>query len=162
MAFYTQATFELNDQFAIVAGIRYAKDDKEALERRVAYAEIALASAFSPILVGLSTIPSAAYPTNMAVSAEGFQIPGVGQNTLAFYATPAAAGGFGCYLILALTNIAAGRAVFNGNPANPITPVCASLMPVARRPYCSKAFLTASRGERLIRILGRTRTSASI
>ena len=52
VAFYTQATFELNDQFAIVAGIRYAKDDKEALERRVAYAEIALASAFSPILVG--------------------------------------------------------------------------------------------------------------
>ena len=29
-------------------------------------------------------------------------------------------------------------------------------MPVARRPYCSKAFLTASRGERLIRIPGRT------
>ena len=125
VAFYTQATFELNDQFAIVAGIRYAKDDKEALERRVAYAEIALASAFSPILVGLSTIPSAAYPTNLAVSAEGFQIPGVGQNTLAYYATPAAAGGLGAISDLALTNIAAGRAVFNGNPANPITPVCA-------------------------------------
>ena len=124
VAFYTQATFELNDQFAIVAGIRYAKDDKEALERRVAYAEIALASAFSPILVGLSTIPSAVYPTNLAVSAEGFQIPGVGQNTLAFYATPAAAGGLGALSDLALTNIAAGRAVFNGNPANPITPVC--------------------------------------
>ncbi|MDG1112395.1 MAG: TonB-dependent receptor [Pseudomonadales bacterium] len=125
VAFYTQATFELNDQFAIVAGIRYAKDDKEALERRVAYAEIALANAFSPILVGLSTIPSAVYPTNMAVSAEGFQVPGVGQNTLAYYATPAAAGGLGAMSDLALTNIAAGRAVFNGNPANPITPVCA-------------------------------------
>jgi len=125
VAFYTQATFEINDQFALVAGVRYAKDEKDALERRVAYAEIPLASALSPVLVGLSTIPSAFYPSNMATNAEGFQIPGVGQNTLAFYATPAAAGGLGALTDLALTNIAAGRAVFNGNPANPITPVCA-------------------------------------
>ena len=125
VAFYTQATFEINDQFALVAGIRYAKDDKDALERRVAYAEIPLASAFSPILVGLSTIPSAIYPTNMAASAEGFQIPGIGQNTLAYYASPAGPAGLGAFTDLGLTNIAAGRATFNGNPVNPITPVCA-------------------------------------
>ena len=96
MAFYTQATFELNDQFAIVAGIRYAKDDKEALERRVAYAEIALASAFSPILVGSEHDSLGGLSDEHGSQCEGFQIPGVGQNTLAYYATPAAAGGFGC------------------------------------------------------------------
>ena len=125
VAFYTQATFELNDQFALVAGIRYAKDDKDALERRVAYAEIPLASAFTPILVGLSTIPSVFLPSNMAASAEAFQIPGIDQNTLAFYASPAGPAGLGAFTDLGLTNIAAGRATFNGNPANPITPLCA-------------------------------------
>ena len=116
----------MNDQFAIVAGIRYAKDDKEALERRVAYAEIALASAFSPILVGLKYDPLGGLSDEHGRQVrKGFQIPGVGQNTLAYYATPAAAGGLGAISDLALTNIAAGRAVFNGNPANPITPVCA-------------------------------------
>ena len=40
VAFFTQATFEINDQFALVAGVRYAKDDKDALERRTAYYEL--------------------------------------------------------------------------------------------------------------------------
>ena len=90
VAFYTQATFELNDQFAIVAGIRYAKDDKEALERRVAYAEIPLWRArFRPILVGLSTLPSAVLPFSRTRTPYGSQCGRlsdacrVGQSTLA-------------------------------------------------------------------------------
>ena len=131
VAFYTQATFELNDQFAIVAGIRYAKDDKEALERRVAYAEIPLASAFTPILAGLSTLPTAVLPffgyadtPNMIANAAPFgalppEVNPYGQNLLyALYA-----GGF--VSDLAMTNIAAGRATFTGDAANPIAPVCA-------------------------------------
>jgi iron complex outermembrane receptor protein len=41
-AVYTQGTFVINDRFDLVLGVRYAKDDKEALEVRGGYSELDL------------------------------------------------------------------------------------------------------------------------
>lgn len=131
VAFFTQATFEINDEFALVAGIRYAKDDKSALERRTAYYELpATAAGAGGLLAGLSTLPEAVLPFF------GYtETPNVVANAAPFAALPPEVNPFGQNLLfalhaggfvtdLALMNIAAGRATFTGDAANPIAPVC--------------------------------------
>jgi outer membrane receptor protein involved in Fe transport len=62
-AFYTQGTYRFNDQFRLVMGIRYAKDDKAAREVRGGYSELAIpwADGFIGFIPGM-----------------GFLFPGVG------------------------------------------------------------------------------------
>jgi outer membrane receptor protein involved in Fe transport len=131
VAAYAQATIDLSDQFSIVLGARYAKDDKAALERRFAYYELpATASGSGALLAGLSTLPPAIMPLlgyaetpKMVANAAPFgalpaEINPFGQNLLyALYA-----GGF--VTPLSLVNMAMGRATFTGDPANPIAPNC--------------------------------------
>jgi outer membrane receptor protein involved in Fe transport len=60
-AAYTQGTFELNDQFALVLGVRYAKDKKRAQEVRGGYYEDGLPWAMSFIgFIPGGVAPSAA------------------------------------------------------------------------------------------------------
>ena len=131
VAVYTQATIEISDQFSLVLGARYAKDDKAALERRFAYFELpASASGSGDLLAPLSTLPPALLPLlgyaetpEMVANAAPFgalpaEINPYGQNLLyALYA-----GGF--VTPLSLVNMAMGRATFTGDPANPIAPKC--------------------------------------
>ena len=131
VAFFTQATFEINDQFALVAGVRYAKDDKDALERRTAYYELpATAAGAGGLLAGMSTLPTAIMPLLGYAEA-----PNVVANAAPFAALPPEVNPFGQNLLfvlhsvgavtdLALMNIATGRATFTGDAANPIAPVC--------------------------------------
>lgn len=93
-AFYTQGTWDINDQWALTLGARYAEDEKTALEKRGGYAEL-YASALAGFLPAMNLLMGAPY------------IPlGVAGNTP-----------------LAATNVALGAATYSGD-ANVITPTC--------------------------------------
>ena len=58
-AVYTQGTWTINDEFALTLGARYAKDEKEALEKSGGYAELSMdyARAWMPgILAGAGVL----------------------------------------------------------------------------------------------------------
>ncbi len=113
VAYFTQGTFKLNDEFSLVLGIRYAEDDKSALEIRGGYFEIGYP--VFPLAPGFTSQDLLQYGPNVATSAIINGLP-VGALTVG----PATG-----LTLLGLTNIAMGRATYSGNPADPITPSCA-------------------------------------
>ena len=88
VAYFTQGTWQINDEFALTLGARYAEDEKEALENAGGYTEL-YASALAPYLPALNLMTGAPYVD-------------IGQNGV----TP-----------LAATNVAMGNATYNYNPA---------------------------------------------
>jgi outer membrane receptor protein involved in Fe transport len=105
-AIYTQGTWEINDKFALVLGLRYAEDEKSVREIRGGYFEldtfgIDAAYAFSPGFNGSDIFtPDTAAGNGFA----GFHTPGMTN--------------------LAWANIAMGNATYSGNAAAPLTPTC--------------------------------------
>jgi outer membrane receptor protein involved in Fe transport len=110
VAYFTQATWKINDEFSLVLGARYAEDEKEAMEIRGGYTELFA----GPV---------------------GGYLPAV--NLLA--GQPYAPIGVSGVTTTAATNVAMGNAVYNYDPAlaaiygynyfsidanNPITPTC--------------------------------------
>ena len=88
-AVFTQGTWQINDEFALTLGVRYAEDEKEAMELTGGYAEL-YASALAPYLPVLNLMTGAPYVT---IGAAGGAV------------TP-----------LAATNVALGAASYNLNP----------------------------------------------
>jgi outer membrane receptor protein involved in Fe transport len=108
-AIYTQATWEINEKFALVLGLRYAEDEKTVREIRGGYFEI----------------PS--FGTDAAIAFGG---SGPGANAFGIY-TPTMANNFGFagfhtpgITDLAWLNIAMGNATYSGDASNPLTPNC--------------------------------------
>ena len=89
-AVFTQGTWQINDEFALTLGVRYAEDEKEAMELTGGYAEF-YASALAPYLPVLNLMVGAPYVTI-----------GAGNGAV----TPSAA-----------TNVALGAASYNFDPA---------------------------------------------
>ena len=89
-AVFTQGTWQINDEFALTLGVRYAEDEKEAMELTGGYAEL-YASALAPYLPVLNLMVGAPYVTI-----------GAGNGAV----TPSAA-----------TNVALGAASYNFDPA---------------------------------------------
>ena len=109
-AYFTQATWTINDEFALVLGARYAEDEKTAMEVRGGYAEL-FAGPVGGYLPAMNLLAGQVY-------------------------APIGASGV---TTTAATNVAMGNAVYNIDPAlaaiyginyfaidanNPITPVC--------------------------------------
>ena len=109
-AYFTQATWTINDEFALVLGARYAEDEKTAMEVRGGYAEL-FAGPVGGYLPAMNLLAGQVY-------------------------APIGASGV---TTTAATNVAMGNAVYNVDPAlaaiyginyfaidanNPITPVC--------------------------------------
>ena len=93
-AYYTQGTWDINDQWALTLGARYAEDEKVASEIRGGYAEL-----FAGPLGGF--LPA----MNLLMGAPYIPIGVAGVTTLA------------------ATNVALGAATYSGD-ANVITPTC--------------------------------------
>ena len=95
VAAYSQATWDINDQFSLVLGLRWAEDKKSAEEIRGFYFELgdtlAFANGILPFLPGTAGLT-------------------VGDAT--------------GLTTLALQNIAMGNATYSGDPNNPLVPVC--------------------------------------
>ncbi len=109
-AIYTQGTWQINEKFALVLGLRYAEDKKTVREIRGGYFELAT--------FGID----GAY----AFGGSGPSVNGFGIYTPA----TAAANGFAGFHTPGMTdlgwlNIAMGNATYSGNAADPLTPTCA-------------------------------------
>ena len=108
-AVYTQATWELNDQFTVVLGLRYAEDAKEAREIRGGYFELGsfgISNAYA--FGGAGVLPNAAgvFSIDQAIAGgfAGFHTPGITD--------------------MAWLNIAMGNATATGDALNPLAPTC--------------------------------------
>ncbi len=108
VAIFTQATWEINDKFALVFGLRYAEDEKAVREIRGGYFELSH--------YGIDALY--AFGGAGVVAGAGIYTPGA-----------AVAGGFAGFHTpgmtdLAWINIAMGNATYSGDPDNPLTPTC--------------------------------------
>jgi len=110
-AYYTQATWTMDEEFALTLGVRHAEDEKSVSEKRGGYAELYLgyAQAWMPVL--------AAYAGQGLPLAE---LTAAGQGNFSFWSGAATQ-----LTPLAYTNLAMGNAVYTANPAMPIAPKCA-------------------------------------
>ena len=100
-AVFSQATWDINEEFSLVLGVRWAEDEKEAFEDRGGYFEFDPAFLHGPIPIA----PGVFIPLADAFGAGPLSIPGI---------TP-----------LGSANVLGGRAVPTGNPDMPIAPLCA-------------------------------------
>ena len=94
-AYYTQGTYKFNDRWDIVLGVRYAKDKKTGTEIRTGYTE---------------------YPTSLYTALNSL---------LGIFDGGHPVGAASGLTTLGALNIVMGNATYSGNPADPITPVCA-------------------------------------
>jgi outer membrane receptor protein involved in Fe transport len=108
-AIYTQGTWQINESFALVLGVRYAEDTKSVREIRGGYFELPAFGIDAAYAFG------GAGPSNAA----GIFTPTMAnQNGFPGFHTPGMTD-------LAWLNIAMGNATYSGDPDNPLTPVCA-------------------------------------
>ncbi len=107
-AVYTQGTWEINEQFALVLGLRYAEDKKTVREIRGGYFEISTEGVFV----------DAAYAFAPGYNSSGIITPSMA-NAFGFpgFHTPGITS-------LAWTNIAMGNATYSGDATNPLAPTC--------------------------------------
>ena len=103
-AIYGQATYQINDQFALTLGLRHAKDEKDVSEIRAAYFEDFFPFDFDTLFLG------GALRSPLAIG-----VPSVGLGPEAF------AG----FTDLALANFWMGAGVPTGIAASPLFPTCA-------------------------------------
>jgi outer membrane receptor protein involved in Fe transport len=110
-AAYTQGTYSFNEQWALTLGVRWAKDEKEALESRTGITEIDINDP-DAFLNQAPFFASAVFEGQCtgAVAAGGWGLP----SCAAVGLTP-----------LAMMNIFMGSALPTFNPAAPIVPTCA-------------------------------------
>jgi iron complex outermembrane receptor protein len=110
-AAYTQGTYSFNEQWALTLGIRWAKDEKEALESRTGITEININDP-DAFLNQAPFFASAVFEgqCTRAVADGGWGLPSCATVGL----TP-----------LAMMNIFMGSALPTFNPAAPIVPTCA-------------------------------------
>lgn len=114
-AYYTQATWTINEEFALTVGARHAVDKKDSLELRGGYAELYMgfAESWIPVLELYAGQPGHYY--------EGLGIfPASGMS------------------VLSGTNVAMGNAIYTGalgvaTTGSPIAPVC----PIEQQGDCS-------------------------
>ena len=104
-AVYTQGTWTINDEFALVVGARYAEDDKEWTEVRGGYAELFMnfSGGWDSVLA-LQQGQVGPYYEQLGYAPWSGAVPEL---------TP-----------LAYANLIMGNAVYTGDPNNPIAPVC--------------------------------------
>lgn len=97
-AYYTQGTYKFNDHWDLVLGVRYAKDKKTGTEIRTGYTEYGADALYSSATIkGILYYLDGLVPINATTGL-----------------TP-----------LGALNIVMGNATYSGDPANPLTPVCA-------------------------------------
>ncbi len=110
-AAYVQGTWQINDEFALTVGARWAEDEKTVFEDRGGYVEINFMAGFYGLVSGFPALFGLSQAQVDAIGAEFLQgiVPGVG-------GIPSAG--------LALTNVLMGSAVATGIPGAPIAPVC--------------------------------------
>ena len=104
-AVYTQGTWTINDEFALVVGARYAEDEKDWLEVRGGYSELFINF-------------SGGWDSVMALQA-GQVMPYYELNGFAPWT-----GAVSELTPLAYANLIMGNAVYTGDPNQPIAPVC--------------------------------------
>ena len=122
VAYFTQATWMINDQFSLVLGARYAEDEKEALEIRGGYTEL-FAGPVGGYLPALNLLAGQPYiPIGGAVTTTA--ATNVAMGNAVYNYDPAMI----AYLTgLAGAGIIPAGAIYPGSidPAAPITPTCA-------------------------------------
>ncbi len=113
-AIYTQGTWTINDEFALVMGVRYAEDDKEWLELRGGYAELFMnfSGGWDSVLA-LQQGQVGPYYELLGFAPWSGAVPEL---------TP-----------LAYANLIMGNAVYTGDANNPIAPVC----PIEQQATCA-------------------------
>jgi outer membrane receptor protein involved in Fe transport len=122
MAYFTQATWTINDQFALVLGARYAEDEKTALEIRGGYTEL-YANALGGYLPGLNLLGGNPYIPISGDATIGAQT-NVAMGNASWNYDPAMI----AYLSgLAAAGVVNANVIYPGSidPAAPITPTCA-------------------------------------
>ncbi|XOV89296.1 MAG: TonB-dependent receptor [Pseudomonadota bacterium] len=131
-AAYTQGTYEFNDKFRLVVGLRWAEDIKTAVENRSLYFEqaVGVPGGFMNFINGPTTFACGPIPAGGTPILECL-------SGAAFY--PGGAAGIGM-TPLAMLNVIWGRATITGDPANPIAPVCALGDPTCTTPLLLGGF----------------------
>ena len=123
-AAFTQGTWQINDEFALTLGARYAKDEKEATELAGGYAEL-YASALAPYLPVLNLLQGALYAAigSQGVTPLANRATNVAMGNASYNYDPAlvaqytAAAGAGLIPAAAIYSLSI-------DPNNPITPTC--------------------------------------
>jgi len=121
-AAFTQGTWQINDEFALTLGARYAKDEKEASELAGGYAEL-YASALAPYLPVLNLMTGAPYAVIGSQGVTALAATNVAMGAASYNYDPAlvaqwtAAAGAGLIPASAIYSLSI-------DPNNPITPTC--------------------------------------
>ncbi len=121
-AAFTQGTWQINDEFALTLGARYAKDEKEASELAGGYFEL-YASALAPYLPVLNLLQGAPFATIGSQGVTPLAATNVAMGNASYNYDPAlvaqmtAAAGAGLIPAAAIYSLSI-------DPNNPITPTC--------------------------------------
>ena len=121
-AAFTQGTWQINDEFALTLGARYAKDEKEASERAGGYTEL-FASALAPYLPVLNLMTGAPFAAIGSQGVTALAATNVAMGAASYNYDPAlvaqmtAAAGAGLIPATAIFSLSI-------DPNNPITPTC--------------------------------------
>ncbi len=122
VAYFTQGTWRINEEFSLTLGARYAEDEKEALEMRGGYAELYASALGGLIPYANLAIPGTPFiPVGPDSTVEAQTNVGMGNATWNY--NPATLANL---TALAGAGLLPAAAVYPGSidPAQPITPTC--------------------------------------
>ena len=117
-AVFTQGTWQINDEFALTLGARYAEDEKEASENAGGYAEL-FASTLAPYLPVLNLMNGAPFAAVGSQGVTALAATNVAMGSASYNYDPALVAQY-----TALGLPASTVASLSIDPNNPITPTC--------------------------------------
>ncbi len=121
-AVFTQGTWQINDEFALTLGVRYAEDDKSALENAGGYTEL-FASALAPYLPALNLLTGAPFAALGSQGVTALAATNVAMGSASYNYDPALVAQYTAAAGAGLVPAAAVYAL-SIDPNNPITPTC--------------------------------------
>jgi outer membrane receptor protein involved in Fe transport len=122
VAYFTQGTWRINEEFSLTLGARYAEDEKEALEMRGGYAELYASALGGLIPYANLAIPGTPFiPVGADSTVEAQTNVGMGNATWNYNPATLAQ-----LTALAGAGLLPAAAIYPGSidPAQPITPTC--------------------------------------
>ena len=121
-AVFTQGTWQMNDEFALTLGVRYAEDEKSALENAGGYTEL-FASTLAPYLPVLNLMAGAPFAAIGSQGVTALAATNVAMGAASYNYDPALVAQ---YTAAAQAGLIPAAAIYSLSidPNNPITPTC--------------------------------------
>lgn len=121
-AVFTQGTWQMNDEFALTLGVRYAEDDKSALENAGGYTEL-FANTLAPYLPVLNLMTGAPFAAIGSQGVTALAATNVAMGAASYNYDPALVAQ---WTAAAQAGLIPAAAIFSLaiDPNNPITPTC--------------------------------------